>query len=445
VEKLSNKQTGLGTFSTLSIGIGGMVGGGIFAVTGLTIQVTKGGAPIAFLIAGIVALLTSYSYLRLTLRYPGEGGTVQFLNRAFGDGILTGAANILLLLSYVVLVAVYAFAFGSYGAGFFPECDKVFWHHILMSGAIVGILLVNILGGSLVIRSENLFNTVKMLLLGGFVIVGLCMPMEWSRFAPENYVTPIGLIAGAMLIFLNYEGFELIANASEEIASPKRSLPIAYVGGVLLVIIIYVLIVMVVIGHLSFTEVARESDRALSAAAHQFMGRNGFLAIALAALLATSSAINATFYSTGRLTYIIAKSGQLPAKMEQSFRGQHLQGTLITAALALIVANFVPLEAIATMGSAGFLLIFMAVNMANFRMARETRSLAWLSGLAALSTGFALVVLCVEVDENPATRNHLWILVGMIAGSLSIELAYRLMTGRKLHFIPATAKGNDES
>jgi amino acid transporter len=98
----SSREAGLGTFSTVSIGIGGMVGGGIFAVTGLTVEVTKGAAPIAFLIAGIVALLTSYSYLKLTLRFPGEGGTVEFLNRAFGGGIVTGAANILLLLSYVV-------------------------------------------------------------------------------------------------------------------------------------------------------------------------------------------------------------------------------------------------------------------------------------------------------------------------------------------------------
>ena len=116
----SNAESKLGTFSTLSIGIGGMVGGGIFAVTGLTVEVTKGGAPVAFLIAGIVALLTSYSYLKLTLRFPGEGGTVAFLNQAFGGGVITGAANILLLLSYVVLLAVYAYAFGSYGAGLFP-------------------------------------------------------------------------------------------------------------------------------------------------------------------------------------------------------------------------------------------------------------------------------------------------------------------------------------
>ncbi len=428
----SSSEAKLGSFSTLSIGIGGMVGGGIFAVTGLTIEVTKGGAPIAFLVAGIVALLTSYSYLKLTLRYPGEGGTVDFLNRAFGGGILTGAANILLLLSYVVLVAVYAYAFGSYGSRFFPEPDRDFWSHVLLSGVIVGLVIVNAFGGALVVRTENIFNIVKMLLLAAFIVAGLLTPMDWGRLGTENYVSPMGLVAGAMLIFLNYEGFELIANASKDVANPNRTLPIAYIGGVLIVIVIYVLIVIVVVGHLSFAGVAKDSDTALSMAAQDVLGRTGFIAIAVAALMATSSAINATFYSTGRLAYIIAKTGELPAELERSFRGQHLEGTLITAALALLVANFVPLEAIATMGSAGFLLLFMAVNVANVRLARETGSRLWLSGLAALSTAIALIVLCVEVDENPATRNHLWILFGMIVVSLAIEIVYRGVTGRQM-------------
>jgi amino acid transporter len=155
------------------------------------------------------------------------------------------------------------------------------------------------------------------------------------------------------------------------------------------------------------------------------MGKAGFVAIAIAALLATTSAINATFYSTGRLAFIIARSGELPRQFEKSFRGEHLAGTLLTAGLALIVANLVPLEVIATMGSAGFLLIFMAVNIANVRMARQTGSMAWLSGVAAISTAIALVVLCIEVDENPATRNHLWILAGMIAVSFLVEIVRR--------------------
>jgi amino acid transporter len=431
----SSSKDKLGTFSTLSIGIGGMVGGGIFAVTGLTVDVTKGAAPAAFLIAGVVALLTSYSYLKLTLRFPGEGGTVEFLNRAFGGGIITGAANILLLLSYVVLLAVYAYAFGSYGAGFFPEQDRGFWLHVLISAVIVGLVIINVFGATLVMRSENVFNAVKMLLLVAFVMGGLLTPMEWGRLGPENYVTSMGLVAGAMLIFLNYEGFELIANASRDIADPKRALPLAYIGGVLIVIALYVLIVMVVIGHLGFAEVAKVSDHVLSVAAGDIMGRAGYIAIVIAALMATSSAINATFYGTGRLAYIIARSGELPRELERTMRGQHLEGTLITAVLALVIANVVPLEAIATMGSAGFLLLFMAVNIAAVRLARDTGGRAWLSALAAFSTVVALIVLCVEVDENPATRNHLWILLGMILVSFGIELAYRAITGRQIHLL----------
>ena len=439
---LSVNKGKLGTFSTLSIGIGGMVGGGIFAVTGLTVDVTKGAAPIAFLVAGIVALLTSYSYLKLTLRFPGEGGTVEFLNRAFGGGVVTGAANILLLLSYVVLLAVYAYAFGSYGAGFFPEQDRSFWLHVLISAAIIGLVVVNVFGTDLVVRSENVFNAVKMLLLAAFVVGGLLTPMEWSRLGPENFVTPMGLIAGAMLIFLNYEGFELIANAATDVADPKRSLPVAYIGGVLVVIVFYVLVAMVVIGHLGFTEVAKASDHVLSVAAEDFLGRAGYVAIVIAALMATSSAINATFYGTGRLAYIVARSGELPRELERTMRGQHLEGTLITAVLALLIANFVPLEAIATMGSAGFLLLFMAVNLAAVRLARDTGGRAWISALAALSTAVALIVLCVEVEENPATRNHLWILLGMILVSFGIEVVYRSITGRQIHLL-RNARKND--
>jgi amino acid transporter len=161
--------------------------------------------------------------------------------------------------------------------------------------------------------------------------------------------------------------------------------------------------------------------------------------------MATSSAINATFFGTGRLAYTIAKSGQLPGELERSFRDQHFEGTLITAALALVIANFVPLEAIATMGSAGFLLLFMAVNLANLRLARDTGSRAWLSAVAALSTAIALIVLCVEVDENPATRNHLWIFAGMILVSFAIEVVYRGITGREIRLVRKARAGGVET
>jgi len=426
--KPDNNEARVGTFSALSIGIGGMVGGGIFAVTGLTVELTRGAAPIAFAVAGIVALLTSYSYLKLTLKYPSEGGTVKFLNKGYGTGIVTGSANILLCLSYIVLLAIYAYAFGSYGASLFPESDYVFWKHTLITGIIVFLALVNFFGAELAIRSENLFNSSKMILLAIFVIAGLLTPIDWSRISPGAYVPPLAIVSGAMIIFLNYEGFELIANAGKDVINPKRALPIAYIGGVLIVIACYLLITIVVVGHMNFDAISKASDYALSAAASTFMGRAGFIMIVIAALLATSSAINATFYGSGRLTYIIAKTGELPRELERNIHRQPLEGMIILAVLTLIIANFIPLHAIATMGSAGFLIIFMAVNIANFRLAKETKSKAWISLLAALSCLIALIALCWETWRVLSTRSQLWILAGMILSSLLIEIAYRAVT-----------------
>ena len=103
---MADKKIGL--LSAVSIGIGGMVGGGIFAVLGLAVQLAAGGTYIAFAIAGVIALLTSYSYAKLTLAFPSQGGTVEFLNQAFGTGVFTGGLNILLWFNYIVMLSLYA-------------------------------------------------------------------------------------------------------------------------------------------------------------------------------------------------------------------------------------------------------------------------------------------------------------------------------------------------
>ncbi len=113
------KKDKIGFWSVVSIGVGGMIGGGIFAVLGLAVQLAKGGTPVAFVLAGIIVLITSYSYAKLSITYPCQGGTVEFLNQAFGTGIFTGSLNILLWLSYVVMLSLYSYAFGSYAASFF--------------------------------------------------------------------------------------------------------------------------------------------------------------------------------------------------------------------------------------------------------------------------------------------------------------------------------------
>jgi hypothetical protein len=128
----------------------------------------------------------------------------------------------------------------------------------------------------------------------------------------------------------------------------------------------------------------------------------------------------------------VAKTGELPKELEREIRGQPLDGMIIFAGLTLVMANLIPLHAIATMGSAGFLLIFMAVNIANVRLRKETRSNAWISLIGALACGIALFVLCLQTEEDPATRNQVWIIVGMILAALFAEIIYRSITKREL-------------
>ena len=133
------KKNLLSFWSVVAIGIGGMVGGGIFAVLGLAVQIAHGGAPVGFLLAGMIALITSYSYAHLSVAYPSQGGTVEFLNQAFGPGVITGGLNILLWISYMVMLSLYAYAFGSYGASFFEGAAQTIWKHIFISGGIVAL------------------------------------------------------------------------------------------------------------------------------------------------------------------------------------------------------------------------------------------------------------------------------------------------------------------
>jgi amino acid transporter len=417
----------LGYWSVLSIGIGGMVGGGIFAVLGLAVQLAHGGTPIAFAVAGMVALVTAYSYVKLSVRYPSQGGTVAFLNQAFGAGILTGGLNVLLWLSYIIMLSLYAYAFGSYGASFFPEAVQQIWKHIFISGAIILFTGLNILGAKKVGESETYIVLLKITILLVFLGVGI-WSVNMQRLEPAAWSAPIQLIAGGMIIFVAYEGFELIANTAENVRNPQKTLPLAYYSAVGFVIVLYVLISLVTVGNLPVSEIVAARDYALAEAARPFLGSIGFAMIAVAALLSTGSAINATLYGTARVSYVIAKDGELPETLQEKVWNRPIEGLLITSGLTLLVANLFDLSSISTMGSSGFLLIFAAVNASNARLSRSTGSQKWISIFGAI---LCITALAILIGQRAMTApKELLVLVVMIGLAFVIESIYRKATGR---------------
>ena len=415
------KSPEIGVGSAASIGIGGMVGAGIFAILGLAATTTQGAVPIAFVIGGVIALVTAHCYGKLSVAYPDKGGTVAYLDRAYGATAFTGILNVLLVLSYVVMIGFYASAFGRFGATFFNDSELS--RHVLITGVVFALAFVNVVGTGLVVKYGNFANAVKLLLLAGFVVIGLVGgDVDFGRFAVSEWVSPVPLIAGAMVIFLNYEGFEMIANVSSDVPEEKRAkvMPQAFYGSVLIVIALYVLISIVAVGSLSTAAIESAGEFALAEAAESMIGSAGFTIIVVAALLATSSAINATLFSSARITFALASEREMPKELGTLVREQPLPALAFVCVTGALLANLVPIDVIAAMGSGGFLLTFAAVNVASIRLS-ATIGVSRIIPIAG--TGMCLVAILVLFSQ--VGRLELFLFLGMIALSVLIEIIAR--------------------
>ena len=427
---IDNKQAGIGVFGALSIGVGGIVGGGFFAAFGITVAGAKGGTPIAFLIGGAIALITAYSYIGLTLRYPGPGGTVKFITQAFGQGLAAASINVLLILSYVAIMSVYAYALAGYTLPYLPEAVRPLASHLIASAALIILGLVNFAGAALVEKSESFFNVGKLAVLALFIIAGLMMPgLDWNRLAPAAWAPPSAIVASGMIGFLAYEGFELIANASDQIVNPKRTLPIAFLGSVLIAIVIYALAFIVGIGHLSLTDLMNAKNFANSAAAGSFLGPFGFGVMAVGAVLASASAMNADYFGAAKLPPRLATINELPSAFHRSLHGQSVISLLVVGIMALLAVNFASVDAMSSATSGGFLLVYAAVNIAAVRQAPQTGTNPIIPGIAALLCVLALAITVWQFVADPATVSQAYAIGAIVIVSIAIEIIYRVFAG----------------
>ncbi|MCO6163704.1 APC family permease [Flavobacterium sp. NRK F7] len=416
----------IGLKEAISIGIGGMVGGGIFAVLGLAVSLSKGGTPFSFLIAGILALLTSYSYAKLSLVYPDRGGTVKFINQGFGRTIFSGGINNLLWVSYIIMLALYASAFGSYAPNLFKiTSTTAIDFHIDASAVIILATLINYYSVKVVSKIESFAVVIKLIILLGFVgigVYGLWGNPNVSQLAISQWETPLQLLTGGMVIFVAYEGFELIANAAPDIENPEKNVAKAYYYAVIFVILLYIVIALVTVGSLPFKQIADAEDYVLAEAAKPMIGQLGFTIITIAALISTFSAINASLYGGTRVSYEIAEDDELPHHLTSTLWNQPI-GLLITAIITLVLTNMLNLESISTAGSVGFLAIFAIVNAVAYRKATDINANKYIALTGCILCAVATVVLLVQ----QFTSNKLGVLValGLIAICFIAEYIYK--------------------
>ncbi|WP_232222170.1 APC family permease [Methanococcoides burtonii] len=303
------------------------------------------------------------------------------------------------------------------------------WHYHIATAIIVIFTAINFIGAKAVGRSEILMVSIKVGILMLFALAGLFF-IKPENLAVMNFPKTPNILYGAGIVFLAYQGFGLITNAAEDMDDPRKTLPKALYLSVLIVICIYVLVSLAVIGNLSISEISTAKDYALAAAAKPFLGPIGFKIMAIAALLSTSSAINASLYGGANVSYLIAKEGELPGFFERKVWKRSTESLFITSGLVILCTNLLNLERIGMLASASLLVIYIAVNTAHLRLSGETGAkpyLIWASLFSSLI--FFGILVYYELIHSIIT---LIVFAVVLTLCFIVEWAYRKYSRRIL-------------
>ena len=360
----------LGLKELVAIGIGGMIGGGIFSTLGLLLQYAGVAAPFAFSLGAIIALLSAYSYAKFSYYHPSIGGTIEYIAMVMENLFILDYINALLWIGYIVMVALYAYAFGSYSAALLGFREGTFWYlvvqHVMITLVLLAFTAINVMGSHIMSKVEDVLVYIKVGILLFFIAIGF-MRANPSVIFSQPW-PPINMVLlGGLIIFSAYEGFGIISNASLE-AKKKEDVYRAFFISVMIVAFIYISIAYVAVATLNPEVVAKYKDYALGIIAEPLLGKAGFVIIAIAALLSTASAINATIFGAGRIAHFLPKVNKVVGENVKAIELLKYE-ILLSGLIALVLANLYDLSNIAVMGSLAFLLIYATVNYAATKMA----------------------------------------------------------------------------
>lgn len=368
----------MSTLAVISMGVGSMVGAGIFSLMGQAALAAGHEVYLSFLLGGVVALLSGLTYGRLGARYPRMGGILAYFNMAFRPGLLAGGLGLVYLATLAVTVAMVAQAFGAYGASLLRELG---WGGLppaaLTAGIILLLGLLNMMGAGLVGKAETALVLLKLLILLLLLAAGLPAVRAPRPVSALMHVSPLGFLGSAGLTFFAYAGYGMMANAAPNLKNPARQLPRAILCAITLVMALYVLLSLVITDQIPPETLARHADTAVAEAAAPLLGRAGYIAVSIAALVATASAINATLFSMLRIVDALAERREISALFSLRLWRDGTWGYALALALCLLLALGLNLAETAGIAGATFLLCYLAVYAAHWKLRRSTGASAW--------------------------------------------------------------------
>jgi amino acid transporter len=398
------------------LGIGSMVGAGIFALLGTAGEIAGAAVWISFLIGLGVTSLLAYVCVKLGMRYPSSGGLITYLVEGFGKGRLVGVASWLGYIAAMIIVcAMVAVSFGSYATSLLiGDGAASWWDNVFATALIVGTVAINMAGGSFVARAQTFIVALVLASFAFFIVV--TMPaINLDLLAFDGYPSWSKIVASVALTFFAYMGFNVITFTAGDLRDPSHDLPRAMSGALGITGVTYVLIAIAVFGTLTVAQVVQYGPTAIAEAARPALGDFGFTLMAATAMLSTAGATNATIYASGNMTGMLASVGLFPSFFGQDSRLGAKAGLLITGGVVLLVANLVDLSAIASVGSATALVLFLIICAAAYRLRANTGSSLVLIGLATAVTAIVLLAFSIDTLRNAPQTFVAMILIGVVA------------------------------
>jgi len=385
------RDKALGIPELIAIALGGMVGGGIFTILGISVSMIGVYTPIAIILGGIIATLAAYSYVKLGVYYKDEGATYSFYKRTFPNSPF--AASFIgwwVIFGYISTIALYAYTFSSYALSASNFADNE-WARKGVAGIVILVFaLINIWSVKGMGKAEDIMVYSKLVIL---VVISFVLMNNSQTTLPallENHrnlhggIDIFSILIVASITFVAYEGFQLVINAVNEMEEPEKNIPKAIYAAIFLAILIYVVISLGAILAIPFEDIIENKEYALAAGAGNILGHWGTDLVILGALLATSSAISGTLFGASRQVAVIAKDHYLPAFLAKRTNSIPIFAIISMAVLAFFLVLVGSLELILEFGSITFLLVSLLMAYANYKIRDLTKSSSILTILAIL-------------------------------------------------------------
>ena len=371
------RNKALGVPELIAIALGGMVGGGIFTILGISVSMIGAFTPLAIILGGVFASLAAYSYIKLSVYYKDEGATYSFYKRTFPKSPF--AASLIgwcVIFGYISTLALYAYTFSSYAISGFAFADSE-WVRKLVAGAVILIFtLINIWSVKGMGKIEDIMVYTKLVILVviSFVLINNSQTTLPVLLQDNNDTSALSILIAASITFVAYEGFQLVINAVNEMEKPEINIPKAIYSAIFLAALIYVVISLGAILAIPFDEIIKNKEYALASGAEHVLGHWGTELIIVGALLATSSAISGTVFGASRQMSVIARDGYFPSILAKHINHIPIYSIVCMSVLAFFLVLAGSLQVILEFGSVTFLLISLLMAYANYKIKHLTNS-----------------------------------------------------------------------